>query len=205
MSVVTLLRCSLGVNRRARRLCKQGDGLAIQNNKSQPSSTRDASDLHRIIVFSLRSAQSGGNESNEVSSILRPSGRRPFTLVVSSLKTSSNFLNGKKSAVAVFVVDPDQREPLDQESLRQLYSLTLSESRLAEKLASGQRLEEVAQELGVRPSTARSHLRSIFRKTGCERQSDLTRLLLTSPAHVINSADSASVGSSSFQIARGVT
>ena len=124
--------------------------------------------------------------------------------MVSSLKTSSNFLNEKRSAVAVFLVDPEQHEPLDQESLRQLYSLTLTESRLAAKLAGGKRLKEVAQELGVRPNTARSHLGSIFRKTGCERQSDLIRLLVMSSAHVVSSKYSASVEPDRIQFVRAV-
>ncbi|MBW3671827.1 MAG: hypothetical protein KY432_09175 [Acidobacteria bacterium] len=39
-------------------------------------------------------------------------------------------------------------------------------------------IEEIAEELGVESSTARSHLKRVFTKTDTHRQSDLVRLLM---------------------------
>jgi len=47
-------------------------------------------------------------------------------------------------------------------------------------LAKGNTLDEAADKLGVRRNTARTHLRSIFGKTGVTRQTMLVRMLLKS-------------------------
>jgi DNA-binding CsgD family transcriptional regulator len=49
-------------------------------------------------------------------------------------------------------------------------------------LAGGQRLEDVAQERGVRMPTLRTQLRAILDKTGTRRQADLMRLVIALPA-----------------------
>lgn len=47
-------------------------------------------------------------------------------------------------------------------------------------------LEEAAEALGIKPNTARAHLRSIFSKTGVRRQTELVRLFLNSVAWLGN-------------------
>jgi DNA-binding CsgD family transcriptional regulator len=66
--------------------------------------------------------------------------------------------------------------------LRLLYALTESEARLAARLAAGEALADCARALGIRPETARTHLRNVFAKTGTRRQSELVRLVLAGPA-----------------------
>ena len=61
--------------------------------------------------------------------------------------------------------------------LRRLFDLTPAESRLARKLARGDSLEEVAQSLDVKMTTARSQLAAIFAKTGTCRQAQLVAIL----------------------------
>ena len=61
--------------------------------------------------------------------------------------------------------------------LRRLYDLTPAEARLAQGLASGDSLDEVATGLGIRMSTARTQLGSIFAKTDTRRQAKLVALL----------------------------
>jgi DNA-binding CsgD family transcriptional regulator len=49
-------------------------------------------------------------------------------------------------------------------------------------LASGQRLDLVAENLGVTYDTVRKHLKQVFSKTGTDRQAELVRMLVTGPA-----------------------
>jgi DNA-binding CsgD family transcriptional regulator len=74
---------------------------------------------------------------------------------------------------------------LPEEWLQQLYGLTPAESRLALLLAAGNAPKEAAQQLQVGISTVRSQLKSIFAKTDTNRQSELVRLLLMSPAQTL--------------------
>jgi len=61
--------------------------------------------------------------------------------------------------------------------LRRVFELTPAEARLAQKLACGDSLEQVAQSLDVKMTTARSQLAAIFAKTGTCRQAQLVAIL----------------------------
>jgi DNA-binding CsgD family transcriptional regulator len=62
--------------------------------------------------------------------------------------------------------------------LIELFGLTSRESELAIKLTSGVSLGDSAHDLNISRGTARVHLRSIFHKTGTERQHQLVSLIL---------------------------
>ena len=51
-------------------------------------------------------------------------------------------------------------------------------------LADGLSLDEASEALGMSRNTARTHLRSIFSKTGVSRQTLLVRLILKSVAQL---------------------
>ena len=59
------------------------------------------------------------------------------------------------------------------------YGLTKAERRLLEMLASGMTILEAGEALDVSANTARTHLRSLFAKTGTHRQAELIRLATT--------------------------
>jgi DNA-binding CsgD family transcriptional regulator len=87
----------------------------------------------------------------------------------------------QRPAAAVFLRDPESNaaQP-SQELVRRLFGLTRMEAALALLLAEGFTLDEAAEKMNVRRNTARTHLRSIFCKTGVTRQTMLVRLLLNS-------------------------
>lgn len=62
-------------------------------------------------------------------------------------------------------------------AVRQMFDLTEAEARLALGLASGLSLTELAQQQGIRMTTARTHLARIFWKTGTRQQSQVAALL----------------------------
>jgi DNA-binding CsgD family transcriptional regulator len=62
-------------------------------------------------------------------------------------------------------------------SLHSIFGLSVAEARLAQGLARGETLEKVARCLGIKMSTARTHLKVIFAKTGTRRQAALTAAL----------------------------
>jgi DNA-binding CsgD family transcriptional regulator len=55
--------------------------------------------------------------------------------------------------------------------------LTEAEAAVAQRIARGEGLPVVAAALGVSPSTARTHLKHTFDKTGTHRQAELAALL----------------------------
>jgi DNA-binding CsgD family transcriptional regulator len=76
--------------------------------------------------------------------------------------------------------------PEDERSIawrmRQLYQLTPAEATVTAALALGKSVEEVARAKRISLATLRSHLRSIFLKTGTRRQAELVRVALRGAA-----------------------
>ncbi|HMN81871.1 MAG TPA: helix-turn-helix transcriptional regulator [Burkholderiaceae bacterium] len=77
----------------------------------------------------------------------------------------------------VTVHDPQTPLRLHTDGLADLFALTPAELRVAEVLADGQSPAAAAQLLSLSEGTVRTHLRTIFKKTGTHRQAELVRLL----------------------------
>lgn len=74
-----------------------------------------------------------------------------------------------------------------QQRLAELFDLTAAEARLAQLLASGDSVEEVAHKLCVKMTTARTQLAAVFSKTDTRRQAKLVAIL-SRVAHLENAA-----------------
>jgi DNA-binding CsgD family transcriptional regulator/PAS domain-containing protein len=79
-----------------------------------------------------------------------------------------------QAVAAVFIGIPGESE--GAETMAAVFGLTPAETRLLSRLLAGRTLEEAAAEFGIAISTAKTHLRAIFAKTGVARQADLVRL-----------------------------
>ena len=98
-------------------------------------------------------------------------------MFVSPLRTGDDELLSANAKVLVIVHDTAQRRGADLDMLAALFGLTDAEARLASALSAGHSLESAAAMLGIRQATARTELKSVFRKAGVSRQQDLVRLL----------------------------
>jgi DNA-binding CsgD family transcriptional regulator len=81
------------------------------------------------------------------------------------------------AAALVRLVDLEAKLSVPKSRLVIIYGLTEAEATLAVELLRGAQPEDVAQRRGLKVSTIRTQLRSIFAKTGTHRQSELMRLL----------------------------
>jgi DNA-binding CsgD family transcriptional regulator len=63
--------------------------------------------------------------------------------------------------------------------LRSHFDLTPAEARLALHLVAGETLRSAEAKLGITYETARTHLKSIFSKTGTCRQAELVVVIVT--------------------------
>jgi DNA-binding CsgD family transcriptional regulator len=61
--------------------------------------------------------------------------------------------------------------------LRNLYGLTNSEADIALRVANGQGLAPISDDLSVSIATVKTHLQHVFDKTDTHRQAELVRLL----------------------------
>lgn len=113
--------------------------------------------------------------------ITRRPPRRPLQLMVTPFH-SSEVLTEDRPAALVFLTDPDAQPASRATLLQAFYGLTPTECRLAEQLAQGWELAQIAGKLHVAVGTVRTHLKNIYRKTGTGRQADLVRLVLGLPS-----------------------
>jgi DNA-binding CsgD family transcriptional regulator/PAS domain-containing protein len=91
------------------------------------------------------------------------------------------------AVAAVFIRGTDNAHD-NAELLAATYGLTPAETRIVSALLAGRTVDEAARELRVSPTTARTHVRGIFRKTGVSRQQDLL-LLAARISPLVNSGD----------------
>ncbi|MEI7443809.1 MAG: helix-turn-helix transcriptional regulator [Burkholderiales bacterium] len=77
------------------------------------------------------------------------------------------------------LIDRSSPASLEPAMLRDLFGLTEAESRVAEAYLRVDTVKDVAQLLGVSANTVKTHLASVYLKTGCTRQAQLVRLLMS--------------------------
>jgi DNA-binding CsgD family transcriptional regulator len=127
---------------------------------------------------SLMRRESGSSDA--ALSYPHPVDGRPLHIASTPLRrTAAGNLSDARFATALFLSDPGGGAAGAEHALGTLYDLTPAEEQLALRLASGKTLAGAAAELGIRTSTARGALRSVFEKTGTHRQAGLVRLVLT--------------------------
>ena len=116
--------------------------------------------------------------------IERPSGRTSFRGLLSLLAlVDANELPNQlaEQRIALYLSDPDRALETSEELLQHMFSLTATEARVTERLVAGCSLSEAAAQIGIQPSTARSHLKVVFRKTATASQAALVGAVLSSP------------------------
>jgi DNA-binding NarL/FixJ family response regulator len=85
-------------------------------------------------------------------------------------------------AALVLIADLERQPKVLGRQLVDLFGLTPAEACLVVALVAGKRLEDIAEERGVRMPTLRTQLHAILDKTGTRRQADLMRLIVDLPA-----------------------
>lgn len=171
----------LDINDEARRILDMKDGIRLRGDALALENNQESRDFQAMIRRALDDAPTDDSTAVEGMSITRPSGHAPLGVLVRAIPPGEWSESGHRPAVVVYLRDPESNsdEP-SRDLLRRLYGLTRMESALAMLLVEGLTLDEAAEQLDVRRNTARTHLRSIFCKTGVTRQTMLVRLLLKS-------------------------
>ena len=167
-------------NQAATRLCGQGDGLSLSGVGLTPTRRQDRDRL-RVLIAQALSMRAGSDLPHDgVLPVQRPSGKRPYLLLIAPIGTRDPALAALRPAVSIVITDPDARRRVSRQRLCAAFGLTDAEARLAAELAAGDDLQAAAERLGIQYATARARLAEIFRKTDTHRQSELIHLILVS-------------------------
>jgi DNA-binding CsgD family transcriptional regulator len=155
--------------------------LGLEAGFTDPASLAAAAPDARTRAWQavLRSVRSEGEEAFLYA---HPEDGRPLQVLGTPFAWGDDDPTAKsRFARAVFIGDAKALSGDPTGLLRDLFGLTKGEARLSLLLISGCTVQEAAGILGVKESTARSVLRTVFAKTGTNRQAGLIRLLLTGP------------------------
>jgi DNA-binding CsgD family transcriptional regulator/PAS domain-containing protein len=162
-------------NAAAEGLLGEPDGLWAAAGRLTAASTADARRLEGLIARAA-CPDAARREAGSMG-LKTPSRRLQLSLIVAPMR-SDRSLGAGSASVLVCVADLEAGLSLPERQLRDLFSFTPAETRLALTLFEGASLRETAESLGTSPATVRNQLASIFAKTGVNRQAELIQLMM---------------------------
>lgn len=169
-------RSVLFANRIAEQMLRQNQAFCLTQGKLDVRQPDLSSRLAGLVQRCVQTA-SGAMGSPGGTLAIRREGRLPLTLTVAPLRPMAAGCGVSQPAALIFIRDPEVLAASAQMS-RELFGLTRTEAAVAQALAEGRALNEIAEALGIGMGTVRSHLKQIFAKTGTKKQAQLVALLL---------------------------
>jgi DNA-binding CsgD family transcriptional regulator/PAS domain-containing protein len=167
-------------NRRARSLAQSGEGLALRHNRVEAVNSQEDATLRRLIAGATGKGESSDAPRAGGMRLSRGRGKPDLSLAVGPLSAISPWRDDGPAAF-ILVTEPNGASARSSRLLQQIFGLSAAEVRVAQRLMLGETPEEAAASLGIKISTLRWHLASLYRKTDTRRQAELVRLLLTLP------------------------
>lgn len=155
------------VNEAGRQLIGKADGLSLASTGLFARFAGSARAMRSALATVTRNAG-----RTQMLAIEREAGH-PLILQLSSIALTGS----SNSHVVALVVDPDRQADISADVLASMFGCTSAEARLASALVAGKRLEEIAEEFGVKQTTITFHLQNLFQKTHTHRQAELVALL----------------------------
>lgn len=155
-------------------LLSRGDVLALRLDLVEPW---DASALREAWPLSSGRARASGTRTLTLTR--RGGGQVSVSLL--PLDAGRRRVLAKGEARTALFIQNAEVAPNAVEALGTTYKLTGAELRVLLGLTEGRTAADIATHYGIALTTVRTHLRSLFAKTGLSRQKDLIGLLFTAP------------------------
>ena len=176
-------------NRSAGKILSLEDGFSLHRGQPHLADPRENRAFRELIQETVRGHATQGSATGEVMSVTRPSGRRPFSLMLGPLLAPPPDTSTNEARAIVFIADPEGGQIGATAVLETLYDLTHAEAELVRLIAEGNSLDQVAAARGVTMNTVRSQLKQVFSKTETRRQGELVHLVLAGVASIQRGAD----------------
>ena len=168
-------------------LLKRGDALRLVHGRLSARDKAITQRLNEVVISIAERCTYDKGSPNSWFAIPRAN-RLPLTLLAIPFRLGTRLAPvTQERAVILLIQDPDM-PAVAIPALQQLFGLTPREAKIAGGLAEGKSVDDIAAAQGISHHTTRSHLKSIFLKTGTNRQTQLVSVLLRSLAP-LNAAD----------------
>jgi DNA-binding CsgD family transcriptional regulator len=193
----SILRSTEGADR----ILEARDGIWLNNGRLKAAVNAEQKTLDSLIAGACKTGANGGMDyaikiqsqaagNTTIRSSTAQAGgaflitRRPplgpLQVVISPFCPGS-LMNEPEATPLIQFSDPTSIPKSRAATLRALYRLSPTESRLADLLLHGHEVNEVSDRLKLTLETSRYHLKQVLAKTGTHRQSELIRLMLSLP------------------------
>jgi DNA-binding CsgD family transcriptional regulator len=165
-------------NQAAEGLLAENDGLSLKDNRLQAAKAADHQELNRLFMHGTHAS----GKADALLYITRPSGKKPYIAVrIRMTEHSRKAPDARRPYQILLVHDPEGGRVINLAALRARYALTSAECGILEALVKVGSPKAIAAHMGNSENTVRTHLKSIFSKTGAHRQSELIQLALAVP------------------------
>lgn len=171
------------INPTAEAIINGHPAMQLQDGEMILTNADDDKNLRNTIMHAAEIDPDDSWKQSVAIGITHPNVKAPLPLLITPMHANliTSDLDYEGAKVAVFLSDPNLQQPISVENLVSVYNLTPSEAQVAISLANGHSIDEIANSSHHSAHTIRSQLKSVFRKTGVSRQSELIKLLLTGP------------------------
>ncbi|WP_370155366.1 helix-turn-helix transcriptional regulator [Ferrovibrio sp.] len=163
----------------AEKLLRKGQGITVSHGQLRAQ----FNDRDPMLQQTIREAVAGfSGRSSHAGMLVMP--RRdglPLSLLVCPAPGYRVGTDRLQAAAIIFVNNPDDRITPTEAALTAQFRLTPAEARLTAALLDGEHADDYAVRTGLSPHTVKTQLKAVFAKTGCGRQADLVRTVLSNP------------------------
>ena len=165
----------LHANRAAESMMRDGGLVADGGGRLHANDASANAEINAAIQFATSNESQIGKTGLAVR--LTQEGAAPVVAHVLPLARGDVRTRLDPTAVAAVFINSSRDDHRRLGAAAGTFGLTAAETRVLTRVLSGRNVNETAHDLGVASSTVRSHLDSIFVKTGVARQSDLIKLV----------------------------
>ncbi|MEI8396746.1 MAG: hypothetical protein WCF85_18590 [Rhodospirillaceae bacterium] len=136
--------------------------------------------LEMLIAASVTTAAGKGFDPGGVVLIENSKGDQ-YRILVCPLRDCESEISLGVPAALIFISDNLRNWSPSESKLSNAFRITQAEAKFLKALIDGRDVANYAQDAGISYHTARSHLKSIFNKTGESCQSGLIRMIISDP------------------------
>lgn len=178
------------LNQIATQLVESNTAIRIEENQMIAADPSQTVNLRKIVMEAVQGDVTKNLNAGSALGINRTNSQRPLPVLIAPIR-SSGFAKGIVSEgvqirAAMFFGDTEYTRDIPSQVLTKIYGLSRNEAKVAIDIANGLSIEEIASSHYRSVNTVKTQLRSVFKKTNTTRQSELIKVLLSSPFHLHN-------------------
>jgi DNA-binding CsgD family transcriptional regulator len=168
------------VNAVAQRMLKVSRWFAAPGGRIRPVHPASVTEFERQVALAAAASAGGCAASGAILSLRDPLDS-DLAVLIAPFRSIELCFGATQPVAAVIFLDPDAAARPAARDIAKVYGLTQAEGRLVATLVRGRNLVAAAKEGGISVNTAKTQLRSVFLRTGYERQTDLIAAVLSHP------------------------